>query len=74
MYNVEFHDLYCLSDCRVSESSGIMGKECSMVGSEGNIEQVFDWEIGRKGSIQKALRILEENIAMDFKELYHGGL
>ena len=30
-----------------------MGKECSMVGSEGNIEQIYDWEIGRKGSIQK---------------------
>ena len=55
MYSVEFHDLYCLLDSRVSESSGIMGKECSMDGSEGNIEQIYDWRIGRKGSIQKAL-------------------
>ena len=45
-----------------------------MHGSERNIEQIFDWKIGRKGSIQKALRIWEENIAMDFKELYQGGV
>ena len=74
MYNVECHDLYCLLDSRVSESSGIMGKECSMDGSEGNIEQIYDWRIGRKGSIQKALRIWEDNIEMDFKELYQGRL
>jgi len=42
-------------DSRVSEGSGIMGKECSMHGSEGNIEQISDWKIGRKVSIQMAL-------------------
>jgi len=30
----------------------------------------FCWKIGRKKSIQKALLIREENIAMDFKEVY----
>ena len=55
MYNGEFHDLYCLLDSRVSESSGIIGKECIMVGNEGNIEQISDWKIGRKVSIQMAL-------------------
>jgi hypothetical protein len=30
-----------------------MGKECSMHASEGSVEQIFDWKMGRKGSIQK---------------------
>jgi hypothetical protein len=51
MCNVEFHDLYCLLDCRVSERSGIMGKECGRHRSEGSHEQIFYWKIGRKGSI-----------------------
>jgi len=50
-----------------------MGKECGMHGSEGNLEQICDGKIGRKGSIQKGLWIWEENIAVDFKELYQGG-
>jgi hypothetical protein len=31
-----------------------MGKECSIHGSEGNLEQIFEWIMGRKESIQKA--------------------
>jgi len=52
MQNVEFHDLYCLSDSRVSESSGIMGKECGMNRNEGYLEQICDRKMGRKESIQ----------------------
>ena len=55
MHNVEFLDLYCMLDSRVSKSSHKIGKECSMHGSEGNLEQIYDWRIGRKESIQKAL-------------------
>ena len=72
MHNVELNNLYCLSGPGVSQNSGKVGKECGMHGSEGNLEKIFDWKIGRKGSIQKALRIWEENIAVDFKELYQG--
>ena len=53
MQNVEFHNLYCLSGTRVSKNSGKMGKECGMDGSEGNIEQIFDWKMGRKKYINK---------------------
>jgi len=35
------------------QRSGKMGKECSMDGSERNLEQIFDWKTGRKESIQK---------------------
>jgi len=52
MQNVEFHNLYCLSDTGISENSGITGKECDV--DESNIEQIFDWKTGRKESIQKA--------------------
>jgi hypothetical protein len=31
-----------------------MGEECGMHGSESNLEQIFDWETGRKEPIQKA--------------------
>jgi hypothetical protein len=51
---VEFHDLYCLSDSSISKNSVIIGKECGMHGSVGNLEQIFDWKIGSKGSIQMA--------------------
>jgi len=54
MQNVEFHNLYCLSDTGVSKNSYKMGKECSMHGSEGDLEQIFDWKTGRKESIQGA--------------------
>ncbi len=50
MCNVEFHNLYCLSDTGVMEQ---MGKECGMHGSEGNLEEIFDWKRGREESIQK---------------------
>jgi hypothetical protein len=30
-----------------------MGKECGMHGSEGNLEDIFDWKTGRKESIQE---------------------
>jgi hypothetical protein len=42
MHTVEFHNLYCLSDSRVSKDSGKMDKECGVHGSEGNLEQMFD--------------------------------
>ena len=54
MHFVEFCVLYCLSGTGVSKNSHKMGKECGMHGSEGNLEQIFDWEMGRKESIQKA--------------------
>jgi hypothetical protein len=38
----------------VSKNSSKMGEECGMNGSEGNVEQIFDWEMWRKGTIQKA--------------------
>jgi hypothetical protein len=37
----------------LSKNSGKMGEVCGMHGSEGNLEQVFDWEIWRKNAIQK---------------------
>jgi hypothetical protein len=37
----------------VSKNSGKMGEECGMHGSEGDLEQIFDWETWRKESIQK---------------------
>ena len=54
MHNVEFSDLYCLSGSGESKNSDKMGEECSMHGSEGNIEQIIDCKMGRKVSIQKA--------------------
>ena len=54
MCNVEFHNLYCLSDTGVLENSGKMGKVFGLHGNEGNLEQMFDWRTGRKESIQKA--------------------
>jgi len=54
MNNVKFYNLYCMSGSRASKNSGKMGKECSMHGSEGNLEQIFDWKMGRRESIQKA--------------------
>ena len=53
MHNVEFHNLYCLSDTGVSKNCCKMGKECSMNGSESNLEQIFDWKTVRRESIQK---------------------
>jgi hypothetical protein len=52
MHNVEFLNLYCLLDTRVSNNSGKMGKECGMHGSECNLEQIFYWK--RKESIHIA--------------------
>ncbi len=54
MRNVEFCNLYCLSDIGILKNSGKMGKECGMHGNEGNLEVIFDWKRGRKESIQKA--------------------
>ena len=54
MCNVEFHNLYCLSDTGVSKNSGKMGKECGLHEIEGNFEEIFDWKTGRKESFQKA--------------------
>jgi hypothetical protein len=31
-----------------------MGEECGMHGSEGDVEQIFDWETWRKEAIRKA--------------------
>jgi hypothetical protein len=53
MQNVEFHNLYGWSVTGVSKNSGKMGKDCGMHGSEGNLEQIFDWKTGMKESIQK---------------------
>jgi hypothetical protein len=41
MHIVWFHNVYCLLDTRVSDSSGKMGKECGMHVIEGNLEQIF---------------------------------
>ena len=49
MQNMEFHNLYCLSDTGVSKKSGKEGKGWGMDGSEGNLEQIFDRKMGRKG-------------------------
>jgi len=38
MHTVEFHNLYCLSDTRVSKNCGKMGKECGLDGSKSNLE------------------------------------
>ena len=38
---------------RVSKNSVKIGEECGMHGSEGDLEQIFDWEMWRKESIQK---------------------
>jgi hypothetical protein len=54
MYFVEFHNLHCLSDTGVSKKICRIVEKCGMNGSEGNLEQIFDWETGRKESIQKA--------------------
>jgi len=53
MQNVEFHNLYCLSDTGVSKNSGKMGEECGMDGSDGNLEQILigKWE-GKGGNIE----------------------
>ena len=51
MHNVEFRNLYCLSDIGILKNSGKMGKECGMHGNEGNLEVIFDWKRGRKESI-----------------------
>ena len=53
MHNVEFRNLYCLSDIGILKNSGKMGKECGMHGSECNLEEIFDWKRGRKESIQE---------------------
>ena len=54
MHNVEFNILYCLSGSGESKKSKKMGEECGMHGSEGSIEQIIDWKMGRKESIEKA--------------------
>jgi hypothetical protein len=59
MQNVEIHNLYCLSDSGVSKNSGKTGKKCGVVGSEGNLELIFDWKTERKESIQKAFVNME---------------
>ena len=51
---MEFSNLYCLSGSGESKRSDKMGEECGMHGSEGNHEQISDWKMGRKESIQKA--------------------
>ena len=48
------HKLHCLADTRISKDSHKMCKEIGMHGSEGNLEQIFEWKMGRKESIQKA--------------------
>jgi len=37
---------------RVSKNSGKVGEECGMHG-RGDLEQIFDWEMWRKETIQK---------------------
>jgi hypothetical protein len=66
MRNVEFHNLYCVTDlgyCHprcviqmlgLSKNSGKMGEECGMHGTEGSLEQIFDWKMLRKSPVQKA--------------------
>jgi hypothetical protein len=49
MHNAEFHNLYCKS-----KKSDTIGKECGMHGNEGNVEEIIDWKMGRKESIQRA--------------------
>jgi hypothetical protein len=51
--NVEFHNLYCLSNTRVLMNSGKIVKECGMDGSEGNLANIFNWKSGKRESIQK---------------------
>jgi len=68
MHFVEFCNLYCLSDIRASKNICKMVKECGMHGNEGNLEQIFDWKTGRP------MQIWEDNIEMDFKELYQNGI
>jgi len=53
MHNVEFNYLYSLSGSRESKNSDKMVEEFGMHGNGGNIEQIIDWKMGRKESIQK---------------------
>ena len=50
---MEFNHLYGLSGSRESKNSDKMGEEFGMHGNEGNLEQIIDWKMGRKESIQK---------------------
>ena len=54
MHNVEFSNVYCLSGSGELKKSDEMGQECGMHGNEGNREQISDWKMGSKESIQKA--------------------
>ena len=47
---MEFNKLYCLSGSGESKKSDKMGEECGVHGSE----QIIDWKMGRKESIQMA--------------------
>jgi len=50
---VEFNNLYGLSGSRESKNSDKMVEEFGMHGNEDNLEQIIDWKMGRKESIQK---------------------
>ena len=50
-----------------------MGKECGMHGNDGNLEEIFDWKTGRKETVQKTCVNMEDNIEIDYKELYQDG-
>ena len=64
MQNVEFHNLYWLSDTGVSQISGKMGEECGVVGNEGNLEQIL---IGKWEGEGNNIEIIWGNlIRMDF--------
>ena len=54
MHNVEFNNLYCLSGSGESKKSDEKGEECGIHVSEGNLEQIIDWKMGRKYSMLKA--------------------
>jgi len=55
MYNVEFHNLYCLSGSRVSKNSDKMDEECGMHGNEGTLEQNIDWKVAGKSPFRRSV-------------------
>ena len=44
MHNVELHDLYCLSCTRIMKEHWQVVEECGMHGTEGDLQQIFDWK------------------------------
>ena len=44
MHYVELRNLQCLSHTRIIKEHWQMGEECGMHWTEGNFQQIFDWQ------------------------------